>query len=90
MTGPGHYAAAERLLEHAAAMLDADHGLDRDREAELVQRQHHEGGVHPVGVPPGLNGNDHLDYGFTAEDSVAPAASSRCASRSAAARMDVS
>ena len=39
MTGPAHYAAAERLLEHAAAMLDAGHGPERDREAELVQCQ---------------------------------------------------
>jgi hypothetical protein len=37
MTGPEHYAAAERLLEHAATMLDADVGSER--AAELVQRQ---------------------------------------------------
>ena len=32
-----HYAAAERLLQHAATMLDAD--VDPQRTAELVQRQ---------------------------------------------------
>lgn len=37
MTGPEHYLAAERLLEPAAAMLDAD--VDPERAAELVQRQ---------------------------------------------------
>ena len=37
MTGPEHYLAAERLLEHAAAMLDAD--VDPERAAELVRRQ---------------------------------------------------
>ena len=37
MTGPQHYATAERLLQHAATMLDAD--VDPQRAAELVQRQ---------------------------------------------------
>jgi hypothetical protein len=37
MTGPDHYQQAERLLEHAAAMLDTDVGPG-DR-AELVERQ---------------------------------------------------
>jgi hypothetical protein len=37
MTGPEHYLTAERLLEHAATMLDADVGSER--AAELVQRQ---------------------------------------------------
>jgi hypothetical protein len=37
MTGPQHYAAAERLLEHAATMLDAD--VDADHAHELIQRQ---------------------------------------------------
>ncbi len=37
MTGPQHYATAERLLEHAATMLDAD--VDPEHAHELVQRQ---------------------------------------------------
>ena len=37
MTGPQHYTAAEQLLSHAAAMLDADAGPER--ATELVQRQ---------------------------------------------------
>jgi len=37
MTGPEHYRAAERLLEHAAGML-ATNVAAEDR-AELVQRQ---------------------------------------------------
>ena len=37
MTGPDHYGAAERLLEHAAGML-ATNVAPEDR-AELVQRQ---------------------------------------------------
>jgi hypothetical protein len=37
MTGPDHYHAAERLLEHAAEMLAAD--VAPEDRAELVQRQ---------------------------------------------------
>jgi hypothetical protein len=36
MTGPEHFRAAERLLEHAASMLDT--GVAPEHRAELVQR----------------------------------------------------
>ena len=37
MTGPDHYSAAERLLEHAASMLETN--VAPEERAELVQRQ---------------------------------------------------
>jgi hypothetical protein len=37
MTGPQHYAASERLLEHATSMLDAV--VAPEDRAELVARQ---------------------------------------------------
>jgi len=37
MSGPAHYAEAERLLEHAASMLATD--VAPEDRAELVQRQ---------------------------------------------------
>jgi hypothetical protein len=37
MTGPDHFRAAERLLEHVASMLDTD--VTPEDRAELVQRQ---------------------------------------------------
>jgi len=37
MTGPEHYQQAERLLEHASAMLDAR--VEPEMEGELVPRQ---------------------------------------------------
>jgi hypothetical protein len=37
MTGPDHFVAAERLLEHAATLLEAD--VAPDDRAELVGRQ---------------------------------------------------
>ena len=37
MTGPAHYLEAERLLEHAAGMLDTD--VAPEDGSELVQRQ---------------------------------------------------
>ena len=37
MTGPEHYAEAERLLEHAAGMMGTD--VASEERAELVARQ---------------------------------------------------
>jgi hypothetical protein len=37
MTGPDHYRAAEKLLDHAASMLGTD--VAPHERAELVQRQ---------------------------------------------------
>jgi hypothetical protein len=37
MTGPEHYLRAERLLDHAAGMLDAD--VAAEERAELIARQ---------------------------------------------------
>jgi hypothetical protein len=37
MTGPDHFVAAERLLEHAATLLEAD--VAPEDRAELVGRQ---------------------------------------------------
>jgi hypothetical protein len=36
MNGPGHYAEAERLLEHAASLLATD--VAPEDRAELVER----------------------------------------------------